>query len=298
VSPAWFGCADQARLRTDPMIGSAPYTRGWLLIEHPGPWPLDAVAGSGIDRAVRDLLTAAARDAVARVLLVRRPGRRAAARHRLWIAVGPAHTVRGHWAADLDLRAAATTVRSLSRESPELRGAREEAILLVCTHGTHDTCCAVRGRPVADALSRTWPEQVWECSHLGGDRFAANVIVLPDGAYYGNLDPDSAVDTVSEHLSGRLSTQRLRGLARYPPPTQVAIAEAHRRLGPLPVEAIDAGPAEQIGHHRWLVPVASSDRSWLATVVAERREPALLTCRALRPTPATAYAVVAFEPVH
>ena len=48
-----------------------------------------------------------------------------------------------------------------------------EPMLLVCTHGVHDTCCAVRGRPVAAALARRWPEATWECSHVGGDRFAA-----------------------------------------------------------------------------------------------------------------------------
>ena len=66
-------------------------------------------------------------------------------------------------------------------------------ILLVCTHGVHDTCCALRGRPVAAALAARWPGQVWECSHVGGDRFAPNVVVLPDGFYYGNLDPETAV---------------------------------------------------------------------------------------------------------
>ena len=40
------------------MAGSAPQARGWLLLEHPGPWPVDAVAGSGIEPTV---LRAAAR---------------------------------------------------------------------------------------------------------------------------------------------------------------------------------------------------------------------------------------------
>jgi hypothetical protein len=52
----------------------------------------------------------------------------------------------------------------------------EEPIYLVCTHGRHDACCAVRGRPVAAALAAAYPERTWECSHIGGDRFAANVV--------------------------------------------------------------------------------------------------------------------------
>ena len=65
--------------------------------------------------------------------------------------------------------------------------------LRVCTHGRHDTCCAERGRPVAAALAAAHPELTWEVSHIGGDRFAANALVLPHGLYYGRLDADSVV---------------------------------------------------------------------------------------------------------
>ncbi|WP_218926810.1 sucrase ferredoxin, partial [Priestia megaterium] len=71
-------------------------------------------------------------------------------------------------------------------------------VILVCAHGRHDPCCAVRGLPVGRALGERWPEQVWECSHIGGDRFAANVVVAPDGVYYGGLDAKSAVATVED----------------------------------------------------------------------------------------------------
>ena len=57
----------------------------------------------------------------------------------------------------------------------------------VCTHGRHDACCAERGRPVAAALTASHPDETWEISHMGGDRFAANMVVLPGGAL---LRPD------------------------------------------------------------------------------------------------------------
>ena len=60
----------------------------------------------------------------------------------------------------------------------------------VCTHGKHDPCCAKYGRPVAAALDHQWPERTWETSHLGGDRFAGNVLILPIGIYYGRVGPN------------------------------------------------------------------------------------------------------------
>ena len=46
-----FRCADAARERADPLAGSAPPAQRWLLLEHPGPWRIDAVAGAGIEWA-------------------------------------------------------------------------------------------------------------------------------------------------------------------------------------------------------------------------------------------------------
>ena len=63
-----------------------------------------------------------------------------------------------------------------------------DPFFLVCTHGRHDTCCAVEGRPVAAALESARPGAVWECSHVGGDRFAANVVAMPHGIYYGQVE--------------------------------------------------------------------------------------------------------------
>ena len=45
----------------------------------------------------------------------------------------------------------------------------------------------------AAALSAAYPDQTWEVSHIGGDRYAGNALVLPDGLYLGRLDADSAV---------------------------------------------------------------------------------------------------------
>src|SRR3546814_4969337 len=50
-----------------------------------------------------------------------------------------------------------------------------EHLHLVCTNGRHDPCCADFGRPVVRAL-RAAGVEVMESSHVGGDRFAANIV--------------------------------------------------------------------------------------------------------------------------
>jgi (2Fe-2S) ferredoxin len=165
----------------------------------------------------------------------------------------------------------------------------------------HDTCCALRGRPVAASLAKHWPDAVWECSHIGGDRFAPNVVVLPDGFYYGNLDPDSAIDVVGQHLAGTVPSTHLRGMARYSPPVQAAVAASYERCAPLGprdviVRKVDRdGPHDGHGSQTTVeLDIAGRPDPLRVEVLSVRRPAAQLTCRASRATPATEYRVQSF----
>ena len=280
------------------MAGTAPPTRRWLLLEHPGPWRIDAIAGAGIDPDVLSILLARA-GSDTRVLLVRRPGRIDREAPRSWILAGlDIDTITGPWRHDNDLLDAAA---ALAGASPG--AARSQPVVLVCTHGVHDVCCALRGRPVAAALASRWPELVWECSHIGGDRFASNVVVLPDGFYYGNLDPESALTTVEAHLGGTVLPDRLRGMARFVPPVQAAVIAAYQHYGPLPPSDVSVRATEHIGPHHGhgsetFVDLVIEPQGLLvrAHVLSVRRPEAQLTCRAARETPATEYRIIDFPP--
>ncbi len=107
----------------------------------------------------------------------------------------------------------------------------DEPVFAVCTQGRHDPCCARRGRPVAAALAEAYPDHAWETSHMGGDRFAGNMLVLPHGLYYGRLTPDVVGDVIAAHLRGELLLDHLRGRSGYAPPSQVAEIALRRSLG-------------------------------------------------------------------
>ena len=294
-----YRCSDAARVRADPLAGSAPPARRWLLLEHPGPWRIDAIPGAGVESEVLSRLLRNA-GSTTRTLLVRRPGRIDRRAPRRWILTGlDSATVTGPWREDRDLLDAAEALMTAARPSME----PAQPVILVCTHGVHDVCCALRGRPVAVALATRWPELVWECSHIGGDRFAPNVVVLPDGFYYGNLDPDSAVATVEAHLAGTVRTERLRGMARFLPPVQAAVIAAHERYGPLGPSDVTVKATEHTGPHHGhgsetfvdLV-VEPQQRMVSVRVLSVRRPDAQLTCRAARETPATEYQITHFTP--
>jgi (2Fe-2S) ferredoxin len=146
---------------------------------------------------------------------------------------------------------------------------------------------------VAAALASRWPEQTWECSHTGGDRFAANVVVLPDGVYYGQLDAVSALDVVEAHLAGQVDVDHLRGFTTEPAPAQAVLAEAHRRWGPAGPRAFRTSSVTQ-GGDGWHVQLTGADglpRRVSATVTRSLRPPARLTCRAVKEAVPVAFEV-------
>jgi hypothetical protein len=66
-------------------------------------------------------------------------------------------------------------------------------LLALCTQGTRDRCCAKWGfqvyrRALLLHEAGRLPFRPIECSHLGGDRFAATGILFPSGSMYGHLD--------------------------------------------------------------------------------------------------------------
>lgn len=277
------------------MAGSAPPAARWLLLEHPGPWPVDAVAGSGIEARILDRLIRTAAQTQTRILLIRRPGRAVPSDARRWVLVDvDGLTLAGRWTSDPELSAAVEAMA----DGPAAAVSTPDPIILVCAHGVHDVCCALRGRPVAAALAARWPEQVWECSHVGGDRFAPNVVLLPDGFYYGNVDPDSALHTVEQHLAGVVTTEFLRGMARFAPPVQAAVTAAYERFGPLAPHDVTLRAFDQLrplgdhaSHSTVHLQVAGVAGSVRAEVIGLLRPDAQLTCRAARETPATEYHV-------
>ena len=101
--------------------------------------------------------------------------------------------------------------------------------LFVCTHGQRDRCCAKYGFGLLQALQsectrRDLRIELWECTHLGGDRFAANAFVFPAAHMYGHLRPEQA-PTLLEHLaSGRVYVPAYRGSMLYSGVRQLAEA--------------------------------------------------------------------------
>jgi hypothetical protein len=147
----------------------------------------------------------------------------------------------------------------------------------------------MRGRPVAEALNRVRPGRVWESSHVGGDRFAANVLVLPSGVLYGRVVESSALALVEAADRGAILHQHLRGRVGFPPDVQAAIALAHRERPDLRVGDVRAIGKTRIEPDATLVRLRLAGELVDVMVRMEPSAPQWMTCQAAAPSRAIGY---------
>jgi hypothetical protein len=227
------------------MFATASQVRRWLLIEVRGAWGPDAVESSELTRHAHPEWRQQLHDARVRVLAIRRDLDRNPPRPlQLFYVESGGATDRGRvWsrhAATLHTAVAATSELPLGGEHPDWRP-HERRVVLVCTNGRHDPCCATFGRPVVRALQGSAvADDVWECSHIGGDRFAANVVVLPEGLYFGRCDERSALDLLAAYDGGDVDLDHYRGRSVFGFYEQAAEYFVRRHLGLTSIAAITA----------------------------------------------------------
>lgn len=270
-------CSDQSLLRDDPIYGTAGAGHSWVMLELSGGWGKSAFLDSPaiIDGALGRQICRRIEKEGMRVTAIRRPGRRPGTPRWRWFIAqcGEGGEVLYHGEVngpDEYLDIALDGSDGAVATGP---------LVAVCAHGKHDQCCAVRGRAAAAAIASEYPEFVWECSHLGGDRFAATMLVLPEGLCYGRVDSTDSAGLVRLYLEGRLDHRFLRGRTCLPHAVQAAQYFAREAYGddridtlsPLSTEHRDDGIHVQL----------AADTGVVEVVVAEQMsEPLQSMCRA------------------
>jgi len=259
-----------------------------VALEQPGPWGRKALTQSHLDPVVGAALEDRCAQFGGRALLFRAVGDHEVlgAPHRLYLAgrgAGAPWLLTGLLGDPAGLPDRLPWSALAAGDLPAVRAALPELepcptpILLVCTNAKRDACCAVRGRPVAAYAAGQRPGQVWECTHLGGHRFAPTAVTLPLGASYGRLDGPAAVAALDAAGRGLLSpaaldptVTTLRGLAHLSPAGQAADAYARvlwqePMAGALRVIPLDIHSDEVTAAADGLAEVDPVDSHWVAT---------------------------------
>ncbi|BAY91161.1 MULTISPECIES: sucrase ferredoxin [unclassified Tolypothrix] len=109
--------------------------------------------------------------------------------------------------------------------------------LLVCIHGNVDVACSRFGYPLYKKLRSEYGAlphsnlRVWRSSHFGGHQFAPTLVDLPQGRYYGRLQPEILDLLVWNHGSVQELYPYYRGWGGLPYFAQIVEREIWMQVG-------------------------------------------------------------------
>ena len=194
--------------------GSAPSWKRCVVIELEEPWESDVARSSHFPPAVSDILSNAERrgaptrlqcmtpdpehsvEGHSRVMYFSRPdGPFATFRKEEFVV--PVDDVGDLVGGLLEQREGLHRFERYRQDTSQFRD------ILVCTHGTHDVCCATLGYPVYRLLRNEYARRmadsirVWRVSHIGGHRFAPNLVDMPEGRNWVRMGHDDLRSLIS-----------------------------------------------------------------------------------------------------
>ncbi len=294
-------CSVLSEQVAEPLAGTALQAETYLLLEYHGPLGKEALAESDLPFEVKSFFTAQLKILPsARLLLVRGPNRPFEA-GPLFFLVRTIDSNPVIYRFQLDQ---VSDVLALNLESIQKGDSSwdpyilNEHLFLVCTHGRRDPCCAKFGLPVYHQLRERLGNSIWQSSHVGGHRFATNLLILPHGLMYGRLGTRSAEEIVSAYQRGEMELDHLRGRTAYPQPVQAAEVLLRWQTGQVGLKSFCLISHEETAPGLWRIVFQQNEpqKRFNLVVGAERTSQGIFeSCQSDKQTPLTHYYLDHFE---
>jgi len=297
-----FYCSDLSRQAGEAIFGTAPRVDVWFLLEYNGLWQKKAFEQSDLPAPTRQALSAYF-DAVpnSRLLLISQQHPSVAPeRSRLYVAFAAERDptlYRFDLASYEDVLS--LDVTAMRSGAPVYQVARcAEPLFLVCTNGERDRCCARAGLPVYRALAQAVGGAAWQCTHVGGHRYAANVLCFPHGVYYGYVGTEDVGPLVETYRRGRVILPNYRGRSCYRREVQAAEYFLRAETGIADLEAFRLVSVERSDDNGWTVTFEAQEDGVRHRIHGQTDPAALLnylSCGEAEPAPVPQYRLIGHE---
>jgi hypothetical protein len=219
-----FYCSDLSRAAAEKTYGTASVGAFWMLLEYPFAWGSKALEESTLSAGVKAHLKRVVKQVPhGRLLFIKKERSRLKSIALFIVRCNESdpYVVRVEledYQQLLDIDLASVTRKNL----PAGGSISHNPLFLICTHGRRDKCCAKFGYPLFKSLSEGSSQSVWQSSHVGGDRFAANLLCFPHGLFYAHVTTEAGKAIMKDYQERRLALQNYRGRACYSYPVQAA----------------------------------------------------------------------------
>ncbi len=281
---AVYYCSDLSRNACEPIFGTASRGNIWLLLEHPEPWGQKALVDNRIPDVVKESLSSTLeRINGGRFQLIRQSYSQTGAINFFIVVARESSPYVQHFKLKDYKELLDLDICDLARARNDTAGACERSPLyLVCTDGAHDKCCAKYGLRTYEFMREKFGYNVWASSHVGGDRFAANIVCFPHGLFYGRVTEADAVRVAGEYKEGRIFLANYRGRGCYPKNAQAGEFFVRLESGDISIDSLRFVREETVDHNSSRVTFESTEDGIIHTVCFSRKDSEIenpMTCR-------------------
>ncbi|HEV7842685.1 MAG TPA: sucrase ferredoxin [Pyrinomonadaceae bacterium] len=249
-----FYCSELSRGVAEKTFGTASTGVVWVLVEYPHAWRAKDLADSDLSAAVKKHLSRTIKNIThARLLFIRQ--------ERAIGEILAIFVVRSREREPFIVKFQLESYEQLMSLDVAAAAAghatsgiiMREPLFLVCTHGRRDKCCALFGYALYKSLRADAGDHLWQSSHVGGDRFAANLICFPHGLFYGHVTEEAGRTIVREYREGRLVLEGYRGRSCYGHAAQSAEFFIRRESGLTGLDELHFLRRAKVSEHSWRV---------------------------------------------
>ncbi len=269
ATPDLVFCSQVSAGQAEPLYGTATRADVWIMVEYGGRWGAKAFAESDLPTAVKEHLAAAVEATPhTRLQFIKQP------QHT---GDGPVHVFVARaslgeptlYAFTFDTLHDLTSVDFAAVAAGDAAydaHLRSEPLFMVCTNGLRDRCCAKFGLPVYEALQAAAGDAAWQTTHIGGHRFAPNMLFMPHALSYGHVAPEQIGTLVQAYREGEVVLSNLRGRTIYEKPEQAALYFLRSTTGERSADAYERVSQAEAGDGIWEVQVGFAGEDRTATV--------------------------------
>lgn len=204
-----FFCSAASRYAKEMLPGTASNYASFILVEYNEPFP-SKVAHAKLDDEWREKMNKLAKKKKGKLVLIRNTSTNTKERKIIFV-----DCLRKRYCVYVSAFDEYTDCDLESYINDEKTEWKTDDFFIVCTNGKKDKCCAKFGFPVYKFMEGVVNTgDVWECTHIGGDRFAANLVYLPYGIYYGRVTVEDIPDIVDACTDNKIHENNYRGISR------------------------------------------------------------------------------------
>jgi hypothetical protein len=271
--PDILACESSLFVNED-LFASAPRAEVWLLLEYNGVWGAKALEESDLAEPIKQrLFTCLDAIPASRFQFIKRE--RTPETITFYIALAnDLQPALYHFELNDYEELLTLDVQSIVAGDAAYDGQRSgERLHLVCTNGRRDVCCAKFGPAICQAMTAYAAEAVWQTTHLGGHRFAATAVFLPQGIVYGRILPHQATVLIDAHRRGHIDLDHLRGRSCYAPVAQAAEYYLRRETGVTALDHFHLMRVEEVkADEAWVVFAAIDGGMYRVRVIGQRSD--------------------------